>query len=85
MTCETRRCICAKCYGINLANSHLVSQEDVVGIIAVQSIDELGTLLTMRTLHLGGIASAGVSPEIIAEKDTLSNEKFSQNQNLGKR
>lgn len=71
LTCETRRGVCAKCYGVNLANSRFVSQGEAVGIIAAQSIGEPGTQLTMRTFHLGGIASAAVSPEIIAENDGI--------------
>ncbi len=71
LTCETRRGVCAKCYGINLANSRPVSLGEAVGIIAAQSIGEPGTQLTMRTFHLGGIASAAVSPEIIAENEGI--------------
>jgi|688.fasta_scaffold21689_3 DNA-directed RNA polymerase subunit beta' len=67
LTCETRRGVCSKCYGVNLANGRPVSQGEAVGIIAAQSIGEPGTQLTMRTFHLGGIASANVSPEIVAE------------------
>jgi DNA-directed RNA polymerase subunit beta' len=69
LTCEARRGICAKCYGLNLANGTLVGQGEAVGIIAAQSIGEPGTQLTMRTFHLGGIASAAVVPEIEAEAD----------------
>lgn len=68
LTCETRRGVCAKCYGINLANGRTVSQGEAVGIIAAQSIGEPGTQLTMRTFHLGGIASASISPELITEQ-----------------
>lgn len=71
LTCETRRGVCAKCYGVNLANSRPISMGEAVGIIAAQSIGEPGTQLTMRTFHLGGIASAGVSPEIVADNDGL--------------
>lgn len=71
LTCETRRGVCAKCYGINLANGRSVSQGEAVGIIAAQSIGEPGTQLTMRTFHLGGIASASVSPEIAADHDGI--------------
>jgi DNA-directed RNA polymerase subunit beta' len=67
LTCETRRGVCAKCYGVNLANGRRVSMGEAVGIIAAQSIGEPGTQLTMRTFHLGGIASASVSPEIVSE------------------
>lgn len=71
LTCETRRGVCAKCYGVNLANGRSVSMGEAVGIIAAQSIGEPGTQLTMRTFHLGGIASASVSPEIVAEQAGL--------------
>ncbi len=71
LTCETKRGVCAKCYGINLANGRNVSMGEAVGIIAAQSIGEPGTQLTMRTFHLGGIASAGLVPEIIAENEGL--------------
>lgn len=68
LTCEARYGICAKCYGVNLANGRLVSQGEAAGIIAAQSIGEPGTQLTMRTFHLGGIASASVTPELVAEQ-----------------
>ncbi len=68
LTCETKRGVCAKCYGLNLANGKPVSQGEAVGIIAAQSIGEPGTQLTMRTFHLGGIATAGASPELVTTK-----------------
>ncbi|MBU6446418.1 MAG: DNA-directed RNA polymerase subunit beta', partial [Verrucomicrobia bacterium] len=71
LTCESRRGICAKCYGLNLATGNLVGLGEAIGIIAAQSIGEPGTQLTMRTFHLGGIASAGLSPELITEQDGL--------------
>lgn len=71
LTCETRRGVCAKCYGVNLANGRHVSQGEAVGIIAAQSIGEPGTQLTMRTFHLGGIASASLNPEIVTEEAGL--------------
>ena len=55
-TCELRMGICARCYGLDLANSKLVEPGVAVGIIAAQSIGEPGTQLTMRTFHSGGIA-----------------------------
>lgn len=67
LTCESRRGICASCYGLNLANGTLVGLGEAVGIIAAQSIGEPGTQLTMRTFHLGGIASASSSPEVMSE------------------
>ncbi|MCH9610324.1 MAG: DNA-directed RNA polymerase subunit beta' [Chlamydiales bacterium] len=69
LTCESKRGICAKCYGINLANGRKVGLGESVGTIAAQSIGEPGTQLTMRTFHLGGIASASFSPEVEAEDD----------------
>jgi len=69
LTCEARRGICAKCYGINLATGNLVGKGEAVGTIAAQSIGEPGTQLTMRTFHTGGIASASVSPELVSEHD----------------
>lgn len=69
LTCESRRGVCSKCYGINLANGNSVGLGEAVGIIAAQSIGEPGTQLTMRTFHLGGIAAASLSPELVAEKE----------------
>ncbi len=69
LTCEASRGVCACCYGINLANGRPVAQGEAVGIIAAQSIGEPGTQLTMRTFHLGGIASAHTSPELMAETE----------------
>jgi DNA-directed RNA polymerase subunit beta' len=71
LTCEARRGICVKCYGLNLANGRLVGLGEAVGIIAAQSIGEPGTQLTMRTFHLGGIASAALSPELVSEFDGI--------------
>jgi len=68
LTCETKRGLCSKCYGTNLANGKVVGHGEAVGIIAAQSIGEPGTQLTMRTFHLGGIASASISPEIVADE-----------------
>lgn len=71
LTCESRRGVCAKCYGNNLANGRVVAKGEAVGIIAAQSIGEPGTQLTMRTFHLGGIASAHISPELNAEHEGI--------------
>jgi DNA-directed RNA polymerase subunit beta' len=71
LTCEAKRGICAKCYGLNLANGRSAGMGEAVGIIAAQSIGEPGTQLTMRTFHLGGIASAGLSPEIVSDHEGL--------------
>ncbi|MBN1915011.1 MAG: DNA-directed RNA polymerase subunit beta' [Parachlamydiales bacterium] len=69
LTCESRLGICSKCYGINLATGNPVGMGEAVGIIAAQSIGEPGTQLTMRTFHIGGIASASASPQLIASQD----------------
>ena len=58
LTCESRKGICAKCYGRNLATSRMVEKGEVVGVIAAQSIGEPGTQLTLRTFHVGGTASS---------------------------
>jgi DNA-directed RNA polymerase subunit beta' len=57
LTCESKRGVCAKCYGRNLTNGKLVEIGESVGIIAAQSIGEPGTQLTLRTFHLGGTSS----------------------------
>ncbi len=58
LTCESRRGICANCYGKNLATGRKAELGQPVGIIAAQSIGEPGTQLTMRTFHIGGTASS---------------------------
>ena len=57
LTCETRKGVCSKCYGKNLATGRISEKGDAVGVIAAQSIGEPGTQLTLRTFHVGGIAS----------------------------
>ena len=57
LTCESKRGVCAKCYGRNLATHRMVQQGEAVGVIAAQSIGEPGTQLTLRTFHVGGVAS----------------------------
>ncbi|MFD3001224.1 DNA-directed RNA polymerase subunit beta' [Pontibacter toksunensis] len=57
LTCESKRGICAKCYGRNLATGFMVQKGEAVGVIAAQSIGEPGTQLTLRTFHVGGTAS----------------------------
>ena len=70
LTCESRKGVCAKCYGRNLATGRMVEKGEVVGVIAAQSIGEPGTQLTLRTFHVGGTASSVASEsEIIARYD----------------
>jgi DNA-directed RNA polymerase subunit beta' len=59
LTCESKRGVCAFCYGRDLARGKMVAIGEAVGIISAQSIGEPGTQLTMRTFHIGGIATAG--------------------------
>ena len=58
LTCESKRGVCAKCYGWSLATNKLVDVGEAVGIVAAQSIGEPGTQLTLRSFHSGGVASA---------------------------
>ena len=57
LTCESKHGVCAKCYGRNLANHRMVQKGEAVGVIAAQAIGEPGTQLTLRTFHVGGVAS----------------------------
>ena len=56
MTCETKKGICASCYGRNLATGKSIQIGEAVGVVAAQSIGEPGTQLTLRTFHVGGVA-----------------------------
>jgi len=70
LTCESKRGVCVKCYGKNLASGNLAQRGDAVGIIAAQSIGEPGTQLTLRTFHVGGVAgSASVESTLVAKFD----------------
>jgi DNA-directed RNA polymerase subunit beta' len=70
LTCESRKGVCAKCYGRNLATGRLVKVGEAVGVIAAQSIGEPGTQLTLRTFHVGGTASnITTESNIIAKYD----------------
>ncbi len=68
LTCESRKGVCAKCYGRNLATSRMVEKGEVVGVIAAQSIGEPGTQLTLRTFHVGGTASSSAADSSIESK-----------------
>jgi DNA-directed RNA polymerase subunit beta' len=72
LTCESRRGLCAKCYGRDLATGRMVDVGTAVGIVAAQSIGEPGTQLTMRTFHIGGTASSVFKqPEVVAKNSGL--------------
>ena len=68
LTCESKKGVCAKCYGRNLARGKMVEKGEVVGVIAAQSIGEPGTQLTLRTFHVGGTASSSVSESEIVSR-----------------
>jgi DNA-directed RNA polymerase subunit beta' len=73
LTCESKKGVCAKCYGRNLATSRMVQIGEAVGVIAAQSIGEPGTQLTLRTFHVGGTASNITSESnIIAKYDGIA-------------
>jgi DNA-directed RNA polymerase subunit beta' len=70
LTCESKRGVCVRCYGKNLATGYTTQRGDAVGIIAAQSIGEPGTQLTLRTFHVGGVAgSASVESSLVAKFD----------------
>jgi len=68
MTCEASLGVCRRCYGMDLATGQLVEVGMAVGIIAAQSIGEPGTQLTMRTFHIGGVATRGVEEKDVKSK-----------------
>lgn len=68
LTCESKRGVCSKCYGRNLATGMMVEVGEAVGIIAAQSIGEPGTQLTLRTFHIGGTASKIIAQSQVATK-----------------
>ena len=70
LTCESERGCCSKCYGLNLATGKQVKIGEAVGIIGAQSIGEPGTQLTMRTFHVGGVASSTFKQPIIKAKNS---------------
>jgi len=68
LTCESKKGVCAKCYGRNLATGRMVQKGESVGVIAAQSIGEPGTQLTLRTFHVGGTAGNITSENNILAK-----------------
>jgi len=69
LTCRSKKGICAKCYGRDLAHGRPVEIGEAIGIIAAQSIGEPGTQLTMRTFHIGGTASQRVEQTQIVARN----------------
>ncbi len=70
LTCDTRKGLCAQCYGRDLGRGSLVNVGEAVGVIAAQSIGEPGTQLTMRTFHIGGAASRTAVASQVESKST---------------
>jgi DNA-directed RNA polymerase subunit beta' len=68
LTCESKQGVCSKCYGRNLASGRMVQKGEAVGVIAAQSIGEPGTQLTLRTFHVGGVATKGATDNRIEAK-----------------
>lgn len=68
LTCESKRGVCAKCYGRDLATGKMVQEGLAAGVIAAQSIGEPGTQLTLRTFHTGGASSASAIDSDIKAK-----------------
>jgi len=68
LTCESRKGVCARCYGRSLSTARMVQLGEAVGVVAAQSIGEPGTQLTLRTFHVGGTASNITSDSSIVSK-----------------
>jgi DNA-directed RNA polymerase subunit beta' len=68
LTCESKKGVCGRCYGRNLASGRMVQKGEAVGVIAAQSIGEPGTQLTLRTFHVGGVAMKGATETQIVAK-----------------
>ncbi|MBS3818670.1 DNA-directed RNA polymerase subunit beta' [bacterium] len=69
LTCESKRGVCQLCYGRDMASGFPVELGEAVGITAAQSIGEPGTQLTMRTFHVGGIATRGAEKSKLEAKN----------------
>ncbi len=70
LTCESKKGVCMKCYGRNLATRRMVQKGEAVGVIAAQAIGEPGTQLTLRTFHAGGVAAnAAANASIVSKYD----------------
>ena len=69
LTCESKKGVCMKCYGRNLATARMVQLGEAVGVIAAQAIGEPGTQLTLRTFHAGGVAGNAASNASIVSKN----------------
>ena len=76
LTCESRMGVCQKCYGRSLSTNNLASIGEAVGVVAAQSIGQPGTQLTMRTFHIGGVATQMVEENEVKVNYPIYIEKF---------
>ena len=75
LTCESKKGVCRKCYGRNLATRRMVQKGEAVGVIAAQAIGEPGTQLTLRTFHAGGVAAnAAANASIVCKYESAKIE-----------
>ncbi|MCR5313812.1 MAG: DNA-directed RNA polymerase subunit beta' [Bacteroidaceae bacterium] len=74
LTCESKKGVCMKCYGRNLATQRMVQMGEAVGVIAAQAIGEPGTQLTLRTFHAGGVAGNAAANAQIKAKNAAKLE-----------
>ena len=72
LTCESKRGVCAKCYGWSLATNKLVDVGEAVGIVAAQSIGEPGTQLTLRSFHPAALLPLPISPRVFRVSPSFS-------------
>ena len=78
LTCESKKGVCMKCYGRNLATRRMVQKGEAVGVIAAQAIGEPGTQLTLRTFHAGGVAANAAANATIVCKYESARIEFEE-------
>ena len=78
LTCESKKGVCRKCYGRNLATRRMVQKGEAVGVIAAQAIGEPGTQLTLRTFHAGGVAANAAANATIVNKYESARLEFEE-------
>ena len=78
LTCESKKGVCRKCYGRNLATRRMVQKGEAVGVIAAQAIGEPGTQLTLRTFHAGGVAANAAANASIVSKYESARLEFEE-------
>ena len=78
LTCESKKGVCRKCYGRNLATRRMVQKGEAVGVIAAQAIGEPGTQLTLRTFHAGGVAANAAANATIMSKYESARLEFEE-------